>query len=99
MTDCIIAGLRSAWQQPTNETSIPTPMLEAQTSFLLCGSPQFSDARLQARAKSGGTEGVWREVLDKSSAGVEQVLAAISGAFAIGLRESSGRALLAVGAT
>ena len=71
-------------------------MLEAQTSFLLCGSPQFSDARLQARAKSGGTEGVWRDVLEKSPAGVEQVLAAISGAFAIGLRESSGRALLAV---
>ena len=71
-------------------------MLEAQTSFLLCGSPQFSDARLQARAESGGTEGFWRDVLEKSPAGVEQVLAATSGAFAIGLRESSGRALLAV---
>jgi len=62
------------------------------TDFLALGSPRFRDAGLAQRAREQGPESAWRDVLARGGPGA----AAVDGDFAVGLRESGGRTVLAV---
>ena len=62
-------------------------------SELFVGTPRFSESRLAALARTGGVSTAWRSALQGAP---ETALQGITGDFAVGLRENSGRVFLAV---
>ena len=64
-----------------------------QQESLSLGRPTFNDTTLDARAKAGDNLGAWRTALALGPAAAAR---SVSGDFAIGLREASGRVFLAV---
>lgn len=62
------------------------------TDSLALGSPRFRDAALAQRARDQGALAAWREALSHDV----RAAAGIDGEFAVGLREPSGRIVLAV---
>ena len=67
--------------------------MPATASSLSLGSPRFSDARLAALSKSDGPLAAWRVAVAKDAA---TAAAGVTGDFAIALRESDGKAFMAV---
>ena len=63
------------------------------TSELFSGSPRFTDPKLAALSLAGNTAAAWREALSGTAA---SAAGGVSGDFAVGLREPSGRTFLAV---
>lgn len=65
--------------------------------FLQTGSPRFSDGHLASVAKNQGGEAAWREALRSGNTALNiSMLEGVSGDFAIGMRDTDGRAFLAV---
>lgn len=60
---------------------------------LCLGSPRFADATLQSMCDQQGPLPAWRQLLAGTPA---QALGGVAGDFAVGLREASGRTVLAV---
>lgn len=65
----------------------------ATDSSLVLGSPRFADLHLAELARTNGTLSAWHEALTRNAMTAAR---GVSGDFAIGLRESSGRVFLAV---
>ena len=62
-------------------------------SFLALGSPRFSDPRLAELASRQGVASAWSQAV---SADPRSAMAGVTGDFAVGIREDSGRTFLAV---
>ena len=67
--------------------------MPATDSPLTLGSPRFADVRLAGLAKDQGPLAAWCEAVGKDA---ETAAADVTGDFAVGLREPSGRSFLAV---
>jgi asparagine synthase (glutamine-hydrolysing) len=67
--------------------------MHAIDSYLTLGSPRFSDARLAGLARSHGESVAWHEAVVQDVKGAAN---GVTGDFAVGLREASGRTFLAV---
>lgn len=67
--------------------------MSAVDPFLASGTPRFSDPALATLAREAGPLAAWREAFTKHGA---NAAASVSGDFAVGLREASGRTFLAV---
>jgi len=65
----------------------------ATDSSLVLGSPRFADLHLAELVRTNGTLSAWHEALTRNAITAAR---GVSGDFAIGLRESSGRVFLAV---
>lgn len=72
-------------------------MSTAAADFLALGKPQFRNADLAACASADGLQAAWQHAVGSGTAGaVARALAGIDGAFAVALRDASGRTVLAV---
>lgn len=67
--------------------------MSAIDPFLASGTPRFTDPRLAELARTAGPLAAWREACAKDAA---SAAATVSGDFAVGLRQPSGRTFLAV---
>ncbi|HSV51238.1 MAG TPA: asparagine synthase, partial [Burkholderiaceae bacterium] len=67
--------------------------MSAIDPFLASGTPRFADPRLAELARTAGPLAAWQEACAKDAA---LAAVSVSGDFAVGLRQPSGRTFLAV---
>jgi asparagine synthase (glutamine-hydrolysing) len=72
------------------------PATALRPTSLLLGHCSFDNPGLAARAQADGAAGVWQQALAEGGPAAREIAAAASGAFAVGVGDAQGRALLAV---